>query len=110
MTAEPMYRVVIRIEIEHGTGPAFEHAWTAVGDSVSHFDGNLGQWFARSANERDTYYITSDWVDEQAFQRMERSERHRKHRRIIDRFRVGGAMTAARVLRRIPPAQDPTTP
>ncbi|HKN55908.1 MAG TPA: antibiotic biosynthesis monooxygenase family protein [Amycolatopsis sp.] len=103
------FRVMLRMEIKEGHGPAFESTWLEIGDSVTSHPANLGQWLSRSDDEPGVYYIVSDWVDEPGFRRFETSKRHIDHREKLHPYRCGGAMHTMQVVAHVPGAPGPVT-
>jgi heme-degrading monooxygenase HmoA len=99
---EGAFRVMLRMQIKPGQEEEFERTWAAVGDAVTRHRANLGQWLARSDEERGVYYIASDWVDEPQFRQFEHSEAHRRHRALLHPLRTGGSMTTAHIVAFMP--------
>jgi heme-degrading monooxygenase HmoA len=95
---EPVFRVMLRMEIRPGMEKDFEQTWYAIGEGVTGHLANLGQWLSRSEEEPGVYYIVSDWTDEQRFREFEHSEAHLEHRTKLHPFRAGGSMTTMRVV------------
>ncbi|HEX4221169.1 MAG TPA: antibiotic biosynthesis monooxygenase family protein [Pseudonocardiaceae bacterium] len=92
-----VFRVMLRMEINPGMEPDFERIWLEVGDSVTSHPANLGQWLCRDEDQRNIYYITSDWIDEPKFRAFETSDRHLEHRQKLHPFRSGGSMSTMTV-------------
>lgn len=97
-TPEPIFRVMLRMEIHPGMEHEFERTWREIGDTVTGHPANLGQWLSRSEEERNVYYIVSDWTDEPRFREFEHSAGHLEHRTKLHPFRMGGSMTTMRVV------------
>ncbi|AXK32536.1 antibiotic biosynthesis monooxygenase [Streptomyces armeniacus] len=93
-----VFRVLLRMQIKPGMEDAFEREWSRVGESVTAHPANLGQWLARSCEEKGVFYITSDWTDEEQFREFERSDRHVTHRQKLHPYRSGGSMSTMRVV------------
>lgn len=92
------FRVMLRMDINEGMEAEFEKMWRAVGDSVTSHPGNLGQWLSRSAEGDRSYYIVSDWVNEELFREFERSAGHVTHRQMLHPYRSSGSMTTMHVV------------
>jgi heme oxygenase (mycobilin-producing) len=90
-----MFRVMLRVEVVPGSEDDFETTWLEVGNSVTGWPANQGQWLLKSTDEGSVYYIMSDWADEPSFREFERSARHLEHRRKLHPYRMGGSMTTA---------------
>ncbi|MGI5171049.1 antibiotic biosynthesis monooxygenase family protein [Spirillospora sp. CA-253888] len=104
--ADPVFRVMLRMEIKPGLERDFERVWQEVGDSVTGHPANLGQWLSRSAEEEGIYYIVSDWADEPRFRAFETSDRHLEHRKKLHPYRTGGSMTTMHVVAALAGAGD----
>lgn len=95
---QPVFRVLLRMQVISGTEQEFERTWCQVGGAITAHPANLGQWLAKSQEEEDVYYILSDWTDEPRFREFEHSEAHLAHRARLHPFRSGGSMTTMEVL------------
>lgn len=93
-----VFRVFLRMQIHPGMEQEFEQTWYQVGKAVTAHPANIGQWLARSEEEKSVYYITSDWTDEPRFRQFEHSEEHLAHRTKLHPFRSGGSMTTMQVV------------
>ncbi|GAA2637518.1 antibiotic biosynthesis monooxygenase [Dactylosporangium fulvum] len=109
MSDAVLFRVMLKMRIRDGMTDEFERVWLEVGDSVTSHPANRGQWLARSVDEPDSYYITSDWSDEPSFRQFETSRRHVEHRQLLHPYRVGGEMTTMRVVAHVPHDNDGRT-
>jgi len=98
MAEEPVFRVMLRMQIKPGMEADFERVWLEVGDSVTGHPANLGQWLSRELESEGVYYIISDWVDEPRFREFETSDRHLEHRKKLHPYRSGGSMTTMHVV------------
>jgi heme-degrading monooxygenase HmoA len=96
------FRVMLRMQIKPGMERQFEQEWTAVGTTVTGDSANLGQWLAKSAEEKGVYYIVSDWVNEERFREFEHSAAHVHHRERLHPFRCGGSMTTMHIMTHMP--------
>ncbi len=96
--AEPVFRVMLRMEIRAGLEREFEETWCKIGSGITDHPANLGQWLSKSAEENGVYYVVSDWVDEPRFRQFERSEGHRAHRSKLHPYRASGSMTTMHVM------------
>lgn len=109
MSANTVFRVMLRMQIKPGMEAEFERVWQQVGDSVTSHPANLGQWLSRSDEEVAIYYIVSDWVNESKFREFETSDRHLEHRQKLHPYRSGGSMTTMRVVAHLASAAAATT-
>lgn len=98
------FRVLLRMRIHPGSGPAFERDWRDGAERISAQRANLGQWLARSTEEADVYYVVSDWTDEASFRAYERSDAHQEHLRTLRPHRADGSMSTMAVLAAVPGA------
>ncbi len=69
-----MVRATLRMKVKPGRGADFEREWRAIADEVRKAPGNLRQGLARDLDDSDSFVVTSDWSDREAFGRFERSE------------------------------------
>jgi heme-degrading monooxygenase HmoA len=95
---QPVFRVMLRMQIRPGMEEEFEKTWYQIGTGVTDHEANLGQWLARSQDEDGVYYIVSDWTDEPRFREFEHSPAHLEHRKMLHPFRSGGSMMTMRVI------------
>ncbi|MGW2425635.1 antibiotic biosynthesis monooxygenase family protein [Streptomyces sp. NPDC001709] len=95
---EHFFRVTLRMEVHPGRGPDFERVWRESAGTITGQAANLGQWLSASLEEKDVYYIVSDWTDEQRFREYERSAEHLEHRSRLHPYRRAGSMTTMRVV------------
>ncbi|MCM3886722.1 antibiotic biosynthesis monooxygenase [Frankia sp. R82] len=98
MAAEPPFRIMLTMRIHPGREAEFEQTWLNIGDGITSHPANLGQWLVRSQDEPSTYYIISDWVNEELFRAFELSEGHLTHRQILHPLRASGSMVTGSVL------------
>jgi heme-degrading monooxygenase HmoA len=92
------YRIMLTMKILPGRDREFEETWLTVGDRISRHPANLGQWFVRSQDEASTYFVVSDWTDEESFREYERSPKHEEHRKTLQPLLAGVAMLTGTVL------------
>ncbi|WP_240135290.1 NAD(P)-binding domain-containing protein [Streptomyces sp. MUM 178J] len=107
MAETPLFRVILRMEIQPGTQDDFERTWWEVGSAIARQPANRGQTLTRATESEGgapVYYVVTDWTDEEAFRAFELSEAHVGHRRRLGRYRTGGEMTTTQVVYEIPPA------
>jgi heme-degrading monooxygenase HmoA len=97
-THQPIFRVLLRMQIHPGLEQEFEQTWYQVGKVVTDHPANIGQWLAKSQDEDGVYYIISDWTDEPRFREFEHSADHLAHRTRLHPFRSGGSMTTMQVV------------
>ncbi|MBP2337202.1 heme-degrading monooxygenase HmoA [Saccharothrix coeruleofusca] len=92
-----MYRVMLRMRVRPGGTGVFEEVIAEVAAAVAARPGNLGQRVFRAdaggADGPATYYVFSDWVDEEAFREHERSAEHRERIARLGAVREESAMT-----------------
>ena len=98
------FRVFLRLRTRPGSAQAFEQAWNLGADLIAGQAGSRGQWLARGTEAADTYYVVSDWADEESFRCYERSSAHAGHLARLRPYRAAGEMWTMAVLRDIPPA------
>ncbi|MEV1171460.1 antibiotic biosynthesis monooxygenase family protein [Nonomuraea sp. NPDC049784] len=96
--SQPVFRVLLRMNIHSGMEEEFERTWYQVGKAVTDHPANLGQWLSKSEEEEGVYYIMSDWADEPRFREFEHSDGHLEHRTKLHPFRSGGSMTTMQVV------------
>ncbi|MFD9226039.1 NAD(P)-binding domain-containing protein [Streptomyces sp. NPDC060064] len=108
MAETPLFRVILRMEIQSGTQDEFERTWWEVGSAISRQPANRGQTLTR-ATEGDSpvYYVITDWTDEAAFRAFEIGEAHVEHRRRLGKYRTSGEMITTQTVYDIPPAPQP---
>ncbi|MEV6401089.1 NAD(P)-binding domain-containing protein [Streptomyces sp. NPDC051907] len=111
MAETPLFRVILRMEIQPGTQDEFERTWWEVGSAIARQPANRGQTLTR-ATEGDTpvYYVITDWADEKSFRAFEVSEAHVEHRRRLGQYRTRGEMTTTQTVYDIPPAHQAQPP
>jgi heme-degrading monooxygenase HmoA len=97
------FRVCLRLRTCPGSGPAFERAWDLGAGLIAGQAGHLGQWLARSTQDAATYYIVSDWADEESFRAYERSTVHAEHLARLRPHRAEGEMWTMSVVRSVLP-------
>jgi heme-degrading monooxygenase HmoA len=95
---EGPFRVMLTMHIQPGREADFEQTWLRIGDGITGHPANLGQWLIRSADEASTYYIVSDWVNEELFREFEHTPGHLEHRKILHPLRASGSMVTGTVL------------
>jgi len=96
------FRVFLRLGTRPGAGPAFEQAWQFGANLIAGQGGNLGQWLARGTDDPGTYYVVSDWADEESFRCYERSTVHAEHLARLRPYRTEGEMRTMSVVRSMP--------
>lgn len=99
--AGPVFRVILRMEVNPGMEPEFEETWTDIAGAVARDPANLGQWLMRGCDGPSVYYVVSDWRDKAAFGEFEGGEAHREHRARLGPLRHGGWMITAEVVHTI---------
>lgn len=95
---EQLFRVLLRLQINPGMERQFEATWLQIGDAIARQPAIRSQWLLRSAQEPSTYYIISDWTDEQQFRAFETSAEHLEHRKLLNPYRCGVSMTTMRAV------------
>jgi len=93
------FRVFLLLCTRPGAGSAFEQAWQFGADLIAGQAGNLGQWLARGTDDPCTYYVVSDWADEESFRSYERSPVHAEHLARLRPYRTEGEMRTMSVVR-----------
>lgn len=106
MSEVAKWRVMLRLQIKPTMGPDFEKTWLAVGSSVTNNPCNHGQWLLRDAEEKDIYYIISDWSTREDFEQFERSEAHLGHRQKLHPYRISGSMQTMEIVQFVPSRQS----
>jgi heme-degrading monooxygenase HmoA len=61
------------MKVKDGRGDDFEHEWRAIAEQVKKVPGNLRQALTRDPDDSDSFVVTSDWSDRDAFSHFERS-------------------------------------
>jgi heme-degrading monooxygenase HmoA len=97
-----LFRVLLRLQINQGMARDFEQTWPRIGNAVTAHPANRGQWLLRGADEPATYYIMSDWTDEDQFRAFEHSPAHLEHRKLLGRYRCAVSMTTMHVVYNLP--------
>jgi heme-degrading monooxygenase HmoA len=90
------------MRIHPGLEREFEETWLRIGDRITGHPANLGQWLVRSEEEANTYYIVSDWVDEERFREFEQTPGHLEHRKMLHPLRATGSMVTGTVVAHMP--------
>ncbi|TDD89855.1 TcmI family type II polyketide cyclase [Actinomadura rubrisoli] len=70
------YRLFLEIRVHEGRGEEFEGAWQRMAAVVGGQPANLAQSLSRDRRDPHTYYVVSDWTDEESFQRFSRAPEH----------------------------------
>jgi quinol monooxygenase YgiN len=104
MPTDTPFRVQLTMQVDPANAAEFEAAWLAVGQTVAEHPSNIAQWFARSRGNPGTYYIVSDWPDEETFRRFEKEPGHWEITGQLRKLRVAGDMTTVDVLHHLPGA------
>jgi quinol monooxygenase YgiN len=68
-----MVRATLYMKVKEGRGGDFEREWLAIADEVRKVPGNLRQALTRDPDDPDSFVVTSDWSDREAFSGFERS-------------------------------------
>jgi quinol monooxygenase YgiN len=85
---------MLRMRVRAGCAERFEAMIAEVAEAVAARPGNLGQRMFRADSESGTYYVFSDWADEQAFWEHERSAAHRERIALLRAVREESTMVA----------------
>jgi heme oxygenase (mycobilin-producing) len=99
---DQLFRVLLRLQINSGMERQFEATWREIGNAISRQPAIRSQWLLRGADEKRsaeepaTYYIISDWTDEQQFRDFEASPEHVEYRKRLHPYRCGVSMTTMR--------------
>ncbi|MGW1979478.1 antibiotic biosynthesis monooxygenase family protein [Streptomyces sp. NPDC001889] len=100
--ADPVFRVVLTLRIAPGRHQEFEDTWIEVGRSVARQPASIGQWLVRSLERTDTYYIISDWPDEESFRTFEKDPHHWELTGRLRELRISGTMDTSAVVHHLP--------
>ncbi|KAF4407481.1 MULTISPECIES: antibiotic biosynthesis monooxygenase family protein [Streptomyces] len=100
--AAPVFRVILTLRVAPGRQQEFEDTWIGVGRAVAGHPANIAQWLVRSQENPDTYYIISDWPDEQSFRSFEKEPGHWELTGKLRELRVSGGMDTTTVLHHLP--------
>ncbi len=92
------FRVLLKVEVKDGLEAGFEREWLAGSDAVAGHPANRGHWLSRDDKDPHTYYVVSDWTDEESFRAFEGSPTHLEHRQRMHPYRTGGSMTTMRIV------------
>jgi quinol monooxygenase YgiN len=68
-----MVRATLYMKVKDGRGEDFERAWREIAEEVRKAPGNLRQALSRDPDDPDSFVVTSDWDDREAFGSFERS-------------------------------------
>jgi len=68
-----MVRATLYMKVKDGRGSDFEREWRAIAEEVRKVPGNLRQTLTRDPDDPDSFVVTSDWSDRDAFSKFERS-------------------------------------
>ena len=96
------FRVLLEMDVAPAQAAQFEAAWSEVAGVVATNPANRGQALMRDCDHPGRYHVLSDWTDEDAFRRFERSAEHAGNRARLAPYRAGVAMTTLHVLVQVP--------
>ena len=68
-----MVRATLYMKVKDGRGADFEREWRAIAEQVRKEPGSVRQALARDTDDPDSFVVTSDWSDREAFGRFEKS-------------------------------------
>src|SRR5437588_11251857 len=68
-----MVRATLYMKVKDGRGDDFETAWREIAEEVRKAPGNVRQALSRDPDDPDSFIVTSDWSDREAFGQFERS-------------------------------------
>jgi quinol monooxygenase YgiN len=68
-----MVRATLYMKVKDGRGDDFEREWRVIAEEVRKAPGNLRQALTRDPDDPDSFVVTSDWSDREAFSEFERS-------------------------------------
>ena len=102
------FRVLLEMDVTPTHTAEFEAAWSEIAHSVAANPANLGQALMRSADHPGRYHVLTDWTDEGAFRRFERSPEQVGHRARLAPYRADVTMTTMHVVTQLPAHADST--
>jgi len=68
-----MVRATLYMKVQSGRGDDFVRAWREIAEEVRKAPGNVRQALTRDPDDPDSFVVTSDWQDRDAFGKFERS-------------------------------------
>jgi heme-degrading monooxygenase HmoA len=68
-----MVRASLYMKVKAGRGADFERAWRQIAEEVRRAPGSLRQALTRDPDDPDSFVVTSDWENADAFREFERS-------------------------------------
>lgn len=68
-----MVRASLYMKVKAGRGEEFERTWRAIADEVRKAPGNVRQALTRDPDDPDSFVVTSDWDNREAFHAFETS-------------------------------------
>jgi heme oxygenase (mycobilin-producing) len=98
LTGAQVFRAVVRMRIRPGCATSFQEAIDRVAARVGANPTNLGQAVFRDAADDRTYYVVSDWIDQESFWAHERSPEHRSEIRHLGSLREESSMSTMELL------------
>lgn len=96
-----MLRVLLTLEVEPGREGEFEALWAEHAEFVAALPDNFGQSLLRRADSGTGYVVLTDWADEPAFRRFEKSARQQEYLKRLWPMRAGGSMTLLHAVREV---------
>lgn len=107
MTAERLFRLHVRMELQPGKDADFENGWLALAAVAQSHPANLNQWLARSAQETSVYLVVSDWTDEDGYRDFLASPGFKQHIRPLRACMANDVMHTSHVVHHLPGAGHP---
>lgn len=88
-----MVRATLYMKVKDGRGDDFEREWRAIAEEARKVPGNLRQALTRDPEDRDSFVVTSDWSDREAFSKFERSPEQDELTAPLRNLRASARMT-----------------
>lgn len=84
--------------VKPGCGRDFEHKWAAIAEQIREFPGNLRQALARDLEDPNSFVVTSDWSDLEAFRSFESSREQDDVTTPLRELRTSARMTVHEIV------------
>jgi quinol monooxygenase YgiN len=93
-----MLRVVLHMKVKPGRGEEFITVWREIGLEIARNPACVRQVIGRGLRDPDSFVVTSDWSDHEAFHRFEVSEEQDLLTAPLRELRETATMTVNEVL------------